>query len=211
MDDQKKKHARVEDGVYSCPRCGSELFSSKEKFDSGSGWPSFHKSLDEKRFEFRQEPETDTWVIRCSKCQTGIGHVIPDGKNNYYRVDSTALDFEQNEALELELPEGEEKDERDEEKEGPQASTQTTLLIVGGTVVGVLLGAGAGYVLCQNLCVSPLLSAVATSTPLVATSTPITETSSTPRAPAERSAVSPAVSGTSAGTPDAQSTSSTTP
>ncbi|MCH9007496.1 peptide-methionine (R)-S-oxide reductase MsrB [candidate division KSB1 bacterium] len=70
-----------ERGVYQCVCCGTDLFSSEDKFDSGSGWPSFTRPITEENVG----NETDasqlmkrTEVV-CRKCEAHLGHVFADG------------------------------------------------------------------------------------------------------------------------------------
>jgi peptide-methionine (R)-S-oxide reductase len=68
-----------EDGEYFCKVCGSELFSSKEKLDSGTGWPSFLRAKNEK-LELKEDNSFGmkrTEVI-CKKCKSHLGHVFDE-------------------------------------------------------------------------------------------------------------------------------------
>ena len=89
-----------EDGLYNCAACGSPLFTSDEKFDSGSGWPSFWEPVvadavietaDHSHGRVRTE-------ITCATCGSHLGHVFPDGPQPTgmrYCVNSASLDFEE--------------------------------------------------------------------------------------------------------------------
>ena len=68
-------------GVYHCVNCGLELFSSETKFDSGTGWPSFHSPIEASHVA--EEQDSMLWMQRtevlCSRCDAHLGHLFPDG------------------------------------------------------------------------------------------------------------------------------------
>jgi peptide-methionine (R)-S-oxide reductase len=70
-----------EKGIYRCVCCGSALFSSEKKFDSGTGWPSFREPLDSEAV--REESDRTFFMQRtevvCDTCDAHLGHVFPDG------------------------------------------------------------------------------------------------------------------------------------
>ena len=87
------------DGTFSCVCCGQPLFSASQKFDSGTGWPSFTAPIEpraidehEDRSFFSRRTET-----RCSRCDAHLGHVFPDGPRPTglrYCMNGVALRFE---------------------------------------------------------------------------------------------------------------------
>ena len=86
-------------GSYKCAGCGTELFSSDAKFESGSGWPSFYEALDPekiKEVEDRAYGMVRT-EVRCATCDGHLGHLFPDGPNPTgmrYCINSAALELE---------------------------------------------------------------------------------------------------------------------
>jgi len=88
-------------GMYLCAGCGEELFSSKDKFDSGTGWPSYTKPASEKVVT---ENEDDSWMqrrteVKCARCGGHLGHVFPDGPGKggmRYCINSAALRLRRN-------------------------------------------------------------------------------------------------------------------
>ena len=86
-------------GSYKCAGCGTELFSSDAKFESGSGWPSFYEALDPdkiKEVEDRAYGMVRT-EVRCATCNGHLGHLFPDGPQPTgmrYCINSAALDLE---------------------------------------------------------------------------------------------------------------------
>jgi peptide-methionine (R)-S-oxide reductase len=67
--------------TYLCAGCGTELFRSEEKFDSGSGWPSFWKTAREGAVTEEQDSTHGMrrTEITCARCGGHLGHVFPDG------------------------------------------------------------------------------------------------------------------------------------
>ena len=85
-------------GVYACAGCGRELFRSQDKFDSGTGWPSFGAAIAEDRLELKDDKSffvTRTEVL-CARCGGHLGHVFPDGPpptHLRFCLNSAALSF----------------------------------------------------------------------------------------------------------------------
>lgn len=78
------KYNKTKDkGTYKCVCCGSSLFSSDTKFDSGTGWPSFWTPI--KEGNVKEEVDSSYGTIRtevmCGKCGAHLGHVFDDGPN----------------------------------------------------------------------------------------------------------------------------------
>lgn len=86
------------EGIYRCVCCGADLFPSRTKYNSGTGWPSFYApagenclSEHEDRALFRSRTE-----VRCKQCDAHLGHVFPDGPQPTglrYCINGEALSF----------------------------------------------------------------------------------------------------------------------
>ncbi len=89
-------------GMYLCAGCGTPLFASGAKYNSGSGWPSYTAPVADEAVE----ELTDTahgmvrTEVRCARCEGHLGHVFPDGPGDNglrYCINSASLKFEPNE------------------------------------------------------------------------------------------------------------------
>jgi len=73
--------ALFEPGTYACICCGTELFDATEKFESGTGWPSFTQPLEENRVAYHMDSSHGMVRVEalCNVCDAHLGHVFPDG------------------------------------------------------------------------------------------------------------------------------------
>jgi peptide-methionine (R)-S-oxide reductase len=85
-------------GIFHCIACDAPLFESTTKYESGSGWPSFFKPINDHAISEHQDVSFGMRrvEIRCARCDSHVGHVFPDGPNPTglrYCTNGVALDF----------------------------------------------------------------------------------------------------------------------
>jgi peptide-methionine (R)-S-oxide reductase len=86
------------DGTYACAACGQPLFDSADKYDSGSGWPSFTQPIEPDAVTDHSDTSHGMTRVemRCARCDSHLGHLFPDGPpptGQRYCMNSISLDF----------------------------------------------------------------------------------------------------------------------
>ena len=85
-------------GMFTCAGCGADLFQSDTKFESGSGWPSFYRALDQGTVNEHVDKSfgSTRTEITCARCGGHLGHVFPDGpapSGLRYCVNSLSIEY----------------------------------------------------------------------------------------------------------------------
>ena len=85
-------------GMFTCAGCGADLFQSDTKFESGSGWPSFYRALDQGTVNEQVDKSfgSTRTEITCARCGGHLGHVLPDGPaptGLRYCVNSLSIEY----------------------------------------------------------------------------------------------------------------------